>query len=96
METINYKSLKGEDLYNYFIQDHPDKEYASIIALLPVATLWEKERAFNLLERSIAESKQFIAVYPGLDDVDTSEMELIGEIDDGTLHLFLKGQGISQ
>lgn len=96
MKTINYRLLKGKDLFSYFLQDHPDKEYASIVALLPVATLWDLDKAFKLLERSLDENKQFIAVYPGIAEVNTTGMEFIGEIQDGALYLFFKGCDILQ
>lgn len=87
MDPTFYKHLKGESLFYYFTQDHPDKDYSSVVALLPVATCWDMEKAYKLLERSITENRQFIAVYPGIEDTDTSRMECIGEIIDGALYL---------
>ena len=37
MSTIDYKLLKGEDLFTYFTQDHPDKELSSLVEMLPLA-----------------------------------------------------------
>lgn len=84
---IAYKHLNGEALFNCFIQDHPNKDYSSVVALLPVACGWDMAKVYKLLERSIAENKGFIAVYPGIENTDTSKMEYIGEIIDGSLHL---------
>jgi len=86
MKPIDYKKLKGEDLFYYFTVDHPDKEYSSIVSLLPYAVM-DLDKAFALLERSVRENKRFIAVYPGIEDVDTSKMEYIGDIMDGGLYL---------
>lgn len=88
MEKIDYKTLKGEDLYTYFLTDHPDREYGRTVALLPVATGWDSAKAFNILERSVAEDKQLVAIYESYDgNIDTSDMEYIGPIDDGALYL---------
>lgn len=87
MKTIDYKKLKGEDLYTYFIQNHPDKDYASVVALLPVATSGDMGKAFKLLERSVAENKKFETFYPEFDQDNDSKREFIGLIDDGALFL---------
>lgn len=82
---IDLTKLKGEDLLHYFTTDHPDEEYRSVVGLLPYVV--EFDKACKLLERSVREGKTFVAVYPGIEDVDTSGMEYIGEIIDGGLYL---------
>ena len=86
MNKIDYKKLKGEDLFYYFTTDHPDKEYSSIVSLLPYV-LMDLDKAFALLERSVRENKKFVAVYPGEEKTDTSTMEYVGSIPDGMLYL---------
>lgn len=39
MNRIDYKKLKGEDLFYYFTTDHPDKDYSSVVSLLPYALM---------------------------------------------------------
>ncbi len=86
MKKIDYTKLKGEDLFYYFTHDHPDEDYRSIVALLPYA-LMNIEKAYRLLERSITENKTLIPVYPGIEKVDTTGMEYVGEIPDGMLYM---------
>ena len=86
MNKIDYKKLKGEALFDYFTIDYPDKEYSSIVKLLPYAVM-DFNKACEILERSVQENKALVAVYPGIEDVDTSKMEYIGDIMDGGLYL---------
>ena len=82
----DFKTLKGEELFTYFIQDHPDKDYSSVVALLPCAVAWDRNKALQLLERSVMEGKKFVAVYdPAV--METTGMEYVGEIIDGALFL---------
>ena len=85
MPTIDYKLLKREDLYTYFTQDHPDKEYSSLVAMLPNA-VGDWDRALRLLEEIVKDDRELVAVYPGTQAIDTSEMELLGSIPDGLLY----------
>ena len=84
---IDYKQLRGEELLYYFTTYHPDKDYSSIVALLPIATGWDMDKAYKLLERSIAENKKFETFYPEFDQNNNSQKEFVGEIDDGGLFL---------
>jgi hypothetical protein len=86
METINYKNLKGEDLFTYFTTDHPDKEYSGVVALLPYA-VEDWQEALSLLERVVKQGKRFVAIYPELDSVDVSSLEKVGQIPDGFLFI---------
>ena len=84
---MNIKDLKGQNLFYYLTHDDKDKDYASVVALLPIAMTGIDE-AFELLERVVAQDKKFIAVYPSIEDIDTSEMKYVGEIpDDGALYI---------
>ena len=87
MKKIDLTKLKGEELFFYFINEHSDKDYSSIVALLPCATAWDEEKAYSILERVVQENKTLIAVYPGIDDIDTSKMEFVGGIMDGDLYI---------
>lgn len=86
MATIDYKKLNGEDLFTYFTTDHPDKEYSGVVALIPFA-VEDWQEALNLIERVVKENKKFVAVYPSIDNVDTSKLELVGQIPDGLLYI---------
>ncbi|HCY42233.1 MAG TPA: hypothetical protein DHV48_12900 [Prolixibacteraceae bacterium] len=86
MVTLDYKQLEGEALFYYYLLDHPDKEYASVIALLPYAVS-DPDKAYELLAQAVRENRKFIAVYPGIEEVDTSRMDFIGGIIDGGLFL---------
>jgi hypothetical protein len=86
MNKIDYKKLKGEDLFYYFTTDHPDKEYSSIVGLLQYA-FDNPEDAFELLERCVRENKVLVAVYPGEEKTDTFGMEYVGSIPDGMLYV---------
>lgn len=84
---MNIKELKGQNLFYYLTHDSEDKDYASTVALLPIAVNGVDE-AFALLERIVAQDKKLIAIYPSIEDIDTSEMKYVGEIpDDGALYI---------
>lgn len=85
-EVIDIKKLKGKELFYFFTHDYKDKDYASVIALLMDA-VGEVDEAYSLLERVVIENKKFIAVYPSIEDVDTSSMEYVGSIMDGGLYI---------
>lgn len=86
MEKIDFTKLKGEDLFYYFTNDHDNKEYSSIIAMLPYAVN-EKDKALALLERVVRENKTFVVVYPGEEKTDTSQMEYVGQVHDGVMYI---------
>jgi hypothetical protein len=89
--NIDYKKLKGEALFYYLIIDHPDRDYASIVELLPMATTWDFEKAYSILERVVQENKTLVAAYPGVPElmagIDISKMEFVGWISDGELYI---------
>jgi hypothetical protein len=86
MNKIDFTKLQGEDLFYYFTNDHYDKDYSSIIAMLPYAVK-EKDKALALLERVIRENKTFVVVYPGEEKTDTSQMEYVGQVSDGIMYI---------
>lgn len=86
MKKIDYTKLKGEDLFYYFTHDHPDEDYRSVVSLLPYAAM-DLNKAFSMLEKCVKENKTLIAVYPGIEKVDTADMEYVGEIPDGMLYV---------
>jgi nanoRNase/pAp phosphatase (c-di-AMP/oligoRNAs hydrolase) len=87
MERHIIDKLRGEDLFYYFTHEHPDKDYASVVELLPYALLWDMEKAYSVLERVVKENKTLVAVYPAFGNIDTSGMEYVGDILDGGLYI---------
>lgn len=85
-DKINPKELSGEDLLYYMTNDYPDKDYSSIVELLPLAC-GDIDKAYSILEKSVNENKILVAVYPGEGETDTSDLDLIGEIQDGALYI---------
>lgn len=75
--------LKGEDLFYYFTNDYPDEDYRSVVALL----IYAVNEPYAFLEKCVKEGKTLIAVYPGIENVNTAGMEYVGEIPDGVLYL---------
>lgn len=86
MQKIDYTKLKGDDLFYYLTQDHDDKDYSSVVAMLPYA-MPDKDKALNMLERVVRENKQFVVVYPGQEETDTSRMEYVGQVPDGVMFI---------
>lgn len=84
---IDIAKLKGADLFDYYKFDCKDKEYASVVVLLPYAVLDDFNKACTILERVVRENKKLIAFYPEFDTFDTSNMEYIGCIMDGGLYI---------
>jgi hypothetical protein len=84
--NIDINKLSGDDLFIYFTQDHPDKEYSSIIALVPYALSHDIKAVNELLLRSVRENKKFVAFYPEFDEHKPNG-EYIGDIPDGALYL---------
>lgn len=68
-----------------------DKEYESVVALLPMAVGYDNDKTSTIMKRCRKENKILIAVYPGVPElmkgIDTSNMELVGSIIDGSLYL---------
>ncbi|WP_019540572.1 hypothetical protein [Proteiniphilum acetatigenes] len=86
MKRQDIQKLRGEDLFYYFTHEHPDENYRSVVALLPYA-LMDMEKACDLIEKCVRENKTLITVYPGIENMDTSDMEYIGDIMDGGLYV---------
>lgn len=86
---MDLSKLSGEELFYYFEHNYPDKDYSSVVALLPYALMMDQQKTFDTLKRIVAENKELVAVYPGLPglDPDTSNMECVGSILDGALFL---------
>lgn len=76
--------FNGEWLYYYYTTDHPDKEYASIVKLLPYAT-GDINKAYSILEECEKTGKRLFAVYSN-ENTDTSMLTYIGAIIDGALY----------
>lgn len=85
---MDLSKLSGEDLFYYFEHDHPDKDYSSVVALLPYA-LMDQQKAFDTIKRIVDENKILVAVYPGVagQDPNISDMEYVGSIQDGALYI---------
>ena len=86
MDKIDISNLKGADLFWYFTNDYPDEDYSSAVKLLPYATM-DFEKAYDILERIVRDGKKLVAVYPGIEETDTSKMEFVGSIEDGGLYI---------
>lgn len=86
MYTIDLSKLNGESLFWYFTNDYPDEDYSSVVQLLPYAVM-DLEKAYEILERIVREGKKLVAVYPWIEEIDTSKMEYIGSIMDGGLYI---------
>lgn len=78
--------LKGFDLFYFMTHEMDDPDYSSVVALLPYAES-DMEKACNLLETIVKDGKRLVAVYPGLNEKPTPEMELVGSIPDGALYI---------
>lgn len=87
MDSINPKTLKGEALFYYLTKCIKDKEYSSIVSLLPYAVSDDMDKAYALLERVVKEGKQLVTVYPNLNEKPTPDMQYIGDIMDGGLYV---------
>lgn len=83
---INPKELTGEALFYYMTNDYPDKDYSSIVEMLPLA-VGDINKAYDILERSVQENKALSVVYPSNDEQATADMEYIGDVMDGMLYL---------
>ena len=86
MKCVDISKLNGESLFWYFTNDYPDENYSSVVQLLPYAAM-DLEKAYEILERIVREGKKLVAVYPGIEETDTSKMEYIGDIMDGGLFI---------
>ena len=83
---MDITKLKGEDLFLFLTTRIEDKEYSSVVELLPYAVP-DSAKMYAILEKSVKEGRKFIAVYPMFGETPSSEMQLIGSIPDGALYL---------
>jgi hypothetical protein len=88
IKDIDLTKVSGKVLFDYFTSTYPDKDYSSVVSMIPYAVM-DFEKACELLEKAVKESKTFVAIYPGFDKTDTSKMEYVGSIPDGALYLML-------
>ena len=86
MSKIDFTKLSRDDLFYYFTNDHPDKDYSSVVALLQFV-FHDLDELGSFMDRVVNENKTLVVVYPAIEDVDTSELEFIGEVPDGALYL---------
>lgn len=83
---IDVNALKGEDLYYYMTRVHPDWKLRSMVSLLSYAIM-DSDKMHSTLERMVASGKSLVAIYPGLGEEPTPDMEYLGSIPDGALYL---------
>ncbi|MGC3978293.1 MAG: hypothetical protein QM751_08775 [Paludibacteraceae bacterium] len=86
MNKVYFTGLKGKELFEYFINKHSDKNYSSIVSLLPYATM-DLEKAYVVLEDAVKRNEKLIAIYPGTGENRTDDMQFIGSIADGGLYM---------
>lgn len=86
MKKIDFTNLTSEDLFHYFTHDHDDKDYSSVVAMLPYAVM-DLKKAYEVLERVVRDGKTLVVVYPGIENTDTSQMEHVGDVMDGDLYI---------
>lgn len=87
LKDIDIARISNDDLL-FFVQEfeHKDKDLTSIIKMLPTATGHNTKKLRDILQK-IKDGKKPIVVYPGIDDVDTSGLEYVGEVNDGAIYL---------
>ena len=84
MKTVNYKQLKGQALYDCMTSRvFPDQELASIVRMLPYATM-DFDKAIELLEQVIQTGRSFVVLYAD-DTENAAGLEFVGSVIDGTL-----------
>ena len=84
--TIDPKLLSGSDLWDYYMIDCKDKEYVSVVSLLPLAC-GSMEKAEQILTDCEKNSKSLIVLYPGTIPMSTNSMTYIGEVPDGVMYI---------
>ena len=83
---IDVNALKGADLFYYMTEMHPDRKVRSMVFLLSYAVM-DRDKTYSTLERMVASGKSLVAIYPGLGEEPTPDMEYLGSIPDGALYL---------
>lgn len=86
-KNIDINKLNDTDLL-YLIQNFEDKDndYVSIIKMLPAAVNYNASRIREVLQL-LKDDRKLIVVYPGIDDIDTSNLEYVGDVYDGNMYL---------
>lgn len=72
----------------YFINnfEHTDKDYESIVKLLPYAVMYDVCKIRSVISK-MRQGKKLVAIYPGIENINASNRELVGDILDGVLYL---------
>ena len=84
MKTVDIKQLKGQALYDCIASwEFPDQELASIVRMLPYATM-DFGKAIELLERVVQTDRTFVVLY-GERQNNSAGLEFVGSVIDGTL-----------
>ncbi len=84
--SIDIKELKGMDLLYYLTSTkNPDKELSELTSLLFLYNP-DIKGSLKVLEDIIKHDKKLIAIYPGLGEDPTKDMEFICSIPDGALY----------
>ena len=87
LKDIDIARIGDVDLLNFIHNfKHKDKEFESIIKMLPTAVGYHSNKLRYMLKQ-IKDGKKPIVVYPGIENVDTSKLEYVGEVDDGAMWL---------
>lgn len=87
LKDIDIARISNEDLLNFIHEfKHKDKDFESIIKMLPTATGYNTNKLRDILQK-IKDGKKPIVFYPGIYEVDTLRLEYVGEVDDGAVWL---------
>ena len=82
----DFKKLKGEELFLYLLNDHPDSDYAVIVEMLPYAVP-NIYKAYEILESTVKDNKKLTVIYPEFDEEPSPKWEYVGEVVDGKLYI---------
>lgn len=83
----NINTLKGEDLFVYCSEHHPDIEFREAVEMLPYAVM-SSEKAYAILERVVSKNQTIKFHYPACDNPqDIENKEIIGDVPDGCLYI---------
>ncbi len=87
MDIPDLKTLKGEELYYYCSEAHPNKEFRETTKLLRYAVM-SPNAFYAILERVIANNLTMCCHYPAFDNPeDIKGKEILGDIPDGCLYI---------
>lgn len=87
VKNYDFLKMSDEDLLVFLMgfQDK-DEETESLVRMLPYAVMYDMKKARSILEETQG-GKTLVAVYPEIEETDTSKMEYVGSIQDGALYL---------